>query len=98
LGEVACLRCGVEFVPSKRGHIYCSADCRHQGEREPGERPRADPEQVRRLFDDSRDPEASVLPNDWHPHPHLGFFELDAGNSVRKRRGWYQELKTRGML
>ena len=97
LDEVACLRCGVEFVPSKRGHVYCSADCRHQGEREPSERPPADPEQVRRLFD-ARDPSERVRPDDWHPAPLSGFAELDACHTLERRRRWFHELRDRGLV
>jgi hypothetical protein len=31
-----CLRCEVEFVPRKKGHVYHSSECRHAGPRKPG--------------------------------------------------------------
>ena len=52
--------------------------------------PRAeDPDQVARLFDPGRDPGERVGPNDWHPGT---MAELDAEDTVERRRGWYREL------
>jgi hypothetical protein len=96
LMEIQCARCGTWFMPSKRGHRFCSSDCRYQGEREPRERPPADPEQVARLFDESRDPEEPVRPDDWTATPQ--FAHLDTFHTVGRRRRWHQELKDRGML
>lgn len=94
--DIPCAQCGAPFVPSKRGHRFCKPECRHQGEREPGDRPPADREQVRRLFDESRDPDERVRPDDWTATPQ--FVHLDTFDSLRKRRGWYTGLKDRGML
>lgn len=50
----SCLRCGREFQPSKRGHIWCSSTCRHLGPRHPEEPPpppRFDADAVERLTD-----------------------------------------------
>lgn len=62
-----CLHCGTEFVPRKQGHVFCSVECRHKGERAPWDPPPSSPEVVARLFDPSRDPDAIVEADDWAP-------------------------------
>jgi hypothetical protein len=93
-----CLHCGREFVPRKSGHVFCSVDCRHRGERQPHERDAVDQAAVVRLFDASRDPETRVLPDDWHPFPGSAWVELDAHDSVEQRRRWYRALVKLGRL
>jgi hypothetical protein len=94
---VECLCCGREFVARKAGHVFCSSFCRHRGEHRPEERDQADPEQVARLFDDDRDPDERVRPDDWHPAPESEFAELDAGDTVAQRRRWYRNLRREGL-
>jgi hypothetical protein len=55
-------------------------------------------ESVRRLFDESRDPEATVEPDDWHPSDDPAWHELDAHDTVGRRRHWYRELLRHGLL
>jgi hypothetical protein len=57
-----------------------------------------DPEAVERLFDPKRDPEARVRHDDWHPSPDSGFAELDAWDTVGKRRSWFRSLQLLGRL
>ena len=98
LPDTECLHCGTWFQPNKRGHIFCSPLCRHRGPREQHERSPIDEAQITRLFDESRDPSSDVRDDDWHPTPDLGFFELDAGDTLMKRRRWYGELREEGRL
>jgi hypothetical protein len=95
--ETECLHCGAEFVPNKRGHLYCSPLCRHRGPREVHERRPVDEAQVARLFDESRDPDERARPDDWHPGP-PEFAELDSFDLLEKRRRWYTSLRDRGLL
>jgi hypothetical protein len=64
------------------------------GERKPYDPPPADPEQVRRLFDEDRDPDARVRDDDWHANrgDENGevWVELDAADTVARRRDWYR--------
>ena len=90
-----CARCGVEFKPSRRGHVYCSPACRHLGPRNPGAQP-PDPATVAWLFDEARDPDSRVLPDDWHGAP--DFRELDARDTIEQRRRWYLSLLDAGRL
>ena len=92
-----CLSCGRGFEPRRIGHVYCSVDCRHRGERRPDREP-VDQQAVERLFDVSRDPESRVLPDEWHPLPGSPWVELDACDTVRQRRRWYRELVKLGRL
>jgi len=92
-----CLRCGIEFVPRKAGHVFCSTFCRHRGELVPHERVLADPAQVERLFDLARDPDDQVRPDDWHPSPDSEFAKLDAGDTVAERRRWWSNLLREGL-
>jgi hypothetical protein len=54
------------------------------------------------LFDESRDPDELVRPDDWHPLRDLEHGEvwmaLDACRTVRHRRGWYLSLLANDML
>jgi hypothetical protein len=90
-----CLSCGKVFRPRRRGHIFCSKFCRHRGEKPPEERIALDSEQVRRLFDPDRDPEARVRDDDWHPAPDSPMHDLDAVHTVADRRRWYLALLER---
>ena len=91
-----CLHCGVQFQPRRRGHVFCSPRCRHRGARKPEDRIAVDSEQIAGLFDESRDPDAQVRDDDWHPTPPtpdgLRFRELDACQTVGQRRRWYLNL------
>ena len=73
-----CLHCGVQFQPRRRGHVFCTPRCRHRGARKPEDRIAVDSEQIARLFDEGRDPDAQVREDDWHPSPPapdgLGYF------------------------
>jgi hypothetical protein len=95
--QTACLSCGRAFLPRRAGHVFCSSACRYSGERGPEERERADPELVARLFDDGRDPDDRVRPDDWHPSPDSEFVELDAGDTLAERRKWYRRLRREGL-
>jgi hypothetical protein len=93
-----CLNCGIEFTPRKAGHVFCSAFCRHRGERRPDQRVPADPDLVAKLFDEGRDPEALVRVDDWHPGG-PEWAALDACvDTVRGRRAWYWEMQRQGRL
>jgi hypothetical protein len=76
--------------------VFCSRSCRHRGERAPHERHADDPAAVARLFDESRNPQERVRPDDWHPGPGTPFFELDAHDTAGKRRAWYRNLHEAG--
>ena len=90
-----CLHCGIAFTPHRRGHVFCSSFCRHRGVRAPEERERTDHEQVARLVDERRDPEARARGDDWHPTPHLPWVELDHSDTVETRRQWYVAILER---
>jgi hypothetical protein len=96
-----CLRCGRDFERRHSRHIYCSRDCRYG--KDPAERLRAPtPEQLKRLFDPTRDPESKVRLDDWHPLIELPngaeWRELDLLNSVASRRRWYRVLRAEGRV
>ena len=93
----SCARCGREFIQRRSEHRFCSAGCRHQGQREPYNPPPVKPEQVTRLFD-AREPSERVRADDWHPAPLSGFVELDACDTLERRRRWFQELRDRGLV
>jgi hypothetical protein len=97
-----CLRCGVAFEPTRVGHLYCTPACRHQGPRSPYSREPVDHEQIARLFDEDRDPDELVRPDDWHPCRNLENGEewvaLDLCRTVHHRRGWYLSLLANDML
>jgi hypothetical protein len=84
-----------ELPPRRRGHVFCSNYCRHRGEKRPEERIALDTDQVRRLFDPDRDPEARVRDDDWHPALDSPMRELDAVDTVAVRRRWYLWLLER---
>jgi hypothetical protein len=93
---VRCAHCDVEFVPSRAGHIYHSPECRYKGPRLPGTRRPVDHDQIRRLFDEGRDPDGQVRDDDWHPNRDdrhgATWIELDASDTVGRRRWWYRAL------
>jgi len=93
-----CLHCGVEFTPRKEGHVFHTVECRHRGERRPEDRVPVDHEAIERLFDPRRDPDERVRADDWHPSPASPFGELDACDTVEKRRRWYTNLRDLGRL
>ncbi len=82
--------------------MFCSRFCRHRhrgiGNDGRRGRPVVDPEQIDRLFDNARDPQERVRPEDWHPSPDSGFLELDAYDTVGARRHWYLALIKEGLL
>src|SRR5215211_6761875 len=90
-----CAFCDAPFVQRRSDHRFCRPAHRKLGERTPGDGPRADPEDIRRLFDESRDPAEPVRPDDWHPGgPEWNV--LDATDSLETRRRWFLELRDRG--
>lgn len=97
-GTAECLSCGISFVPRKFGHVFCGPVCPHRGERRLEDREPADPEQLARLFDEDRDPDALVGDGEWHPSPKSEFVELDAGDTVADRRCWYGNLLQEGLI
>jgi hypothetical protein len=92
-----CLNCRREFPPRKRGHVFCSPDCRHRGVRRPDAR-ETDWEAVERLFDEGRDPSEKVREDDWHPTPELGWHKLDLVHTLEQRRRWCLTLLDEGRL
>jgi hypothetical protein len=56
-----------------------------------------DHEAVARLFDESRDPNERVKPDDRHPGP-PEWVELHLVETVAARRRWYQALEDDGEL
>jgi hypothetical protein len=57
----------------------------------------ADPEQIARLFHESRDLDELVQADDWHPSLDPEWRELDAGDTVAERRRWYGNLLREGL-
>jgi hypothetical protein len=98
---IDCAHCGTPFKPTRRGHIYCTPDCRHAGPARFGQQEAAAArEAVARLFDEGRDPQGLVEPGDWYPH--IGTRDGDAfgrlenpADTVGGRRGWYLRLRRR---
>jgi hypothetical protein len=87
-----CLRCEVEFVPRKRGHVYHSAECRHGGPRKPGGPVPPNEEMLARLNGRGRS-EERVDREDWHPAgPGSTWIELDLCQTVATRLRWHQAL------
>jgi hypothetical protein len=84
-----CLSCGREFVPHRRGHLFCSPACRYRGE--DIERVPIDRAAIERLFAADRDPEELVRDDDWYPGA-PEFRELYAVETVATRRRWYRNL------
>jgi hypothetical protein len=90
-----CLRCGVEFTPRKKGHVFHSRECRHKGPRKEGDTVAPSDEELARLFD----PESLVEPDDWHPAGQESpWVELDLCKTVAARRNWYRRLVEEGVL
>jgi hypothetical protein len=92
LETTECLHCGAGFTPRKAGHVFCSITCRHRGARRPEDRAPVDHEAVERLFDPARDPDERVRVDDWHPGPPQ-WIALEACDTVRDRRRWYENLR-----
>jgi hypothetical protein len=92
-----CLRCNRTFQPSKEGHRFCSPDCRHRGPRQAHETPPPNETVIDELFNPERDENEIVKPTDWHPGPD-DWRELDAYDTVKKRRRWYLNLVAEGMI
>jgi hypothetical protein len=93
-----CLHCRKPFQPRRRGHVFCSVWCRHQGERKPYDPPPVDQEVVDRLFDPFRDPNERVRPDDWFAPMDApeGWKALFAHETVGGRRRWFANLKALG--
>jgi hypothetical protein len=90
-----CAFCDAPFVKRRSDHRFCRPEHGKLGERKPGDGPRADPQDIRRLFDESRDPAEPVRPDDWHPGgPEWNV--LDATDSLETRRRWFLELRDCG--
>ena len=91
-----CAHCGIEFIQRRTDHRFCCPEHRKLGERKPYDPPPADPEQVRRLFDEDRDPDERVRDDDWHGNRDdengQAWMELDATDTVGQRREWYRTL------
>jgi hypothetical protein len=49
-------------------------------------------EQIKRLFDETRDPEERVREDEWHPSPDADVAALDAWDTLASRRRWYLNL------
>jgi hypothetical protein len=60
----------------------------------PHDRRPVDHDQIRRLFDEDRDPDARVRDDDWHANRDdengATWVELDAADTVGRRRDWYR--------
>ena len=99
----SCLHCRRPFEPRRAGHVFCTSFCRHRyrggphGDPTPAVDYEQLDEQIARLFDESRDPDERVRLDDWHPHPE-GWADLDACDTVAKRRRWYLALLEEGRL
>ena len=90
-----CAFCDAPFVKRRSDHRFCRPEHRKLGERKPGDGARVDPEGIRRLFDERRDPAEPVRPDDWHPGgPEWNV--IDATDSLETRRRWFLELRDRG--
>jgi hypothetical protein len=93
-----CLSCGIEFTPRKAGHVFCSRECRHRGERPPDKRAPIDHGAIERLFDEARDPSERCRDDDWYPESCAEFKQLDAVQTGASRRRWYTNLLLEGQL
>jgi hypothetical protein len=91
-----CRHCWKPFRPSRRGHVYCTPECRHAGPLKWGETP-YDPQVVARLFDDSRDPGERVKTDEWFSPADAppAVRALYAHETVGQRRRWYRKLQAR---
>jgi hypothetical protein len=54
--------------------------------------------QIERLFDETRDPNETARPDDWHPSTDPEVRELDACDTLAARRRWYLNLVEDGSL
>jgi hypothetical protein len=61
-----CAHCDAPFERRRTVHRFCCSEHRKRRERKPYDPPPVDPEQVRRMFDESRDPTEFVRDDDWH--------------------------------
>jgi len=101
-----CARCGREFERRRKGHIYCSRECRYAGERAEQAIEIADPAAVDRLFDPARDPSERVRDDDWYSHDPDDtddemweyLRDLDRNDTVAQRRRWYLALRREGSI
>jgi hypothetical protein len=93
-----CAHCHGEFVRRRSDHRFCCPEHRKLGERKPGAPALPDREQIARLFDKTRDPDERVRADDWHPSGDPRWHELDAWDTVGRRRHWYEELALLGRL
>jgi hypothetical protein len=95
-----CLQCNKVFQPRRGGHVFCSVRCRHLGERKPHDPPPVDQDQIDRLFDPRRDPSERVREDDWFAPADAApeWRELFEGDTVAKRRQWFETLKELGQV
>jgi hypothetical protein len=70
--------------------VFCRNLCRYRYRGESSKLQLADPEQIARLFDESRDPNERVREDDWFPT--LGWADLFLADTVEQRRRWYLAL------
>jgi hypothetical protein len=102
LDPIPCAHCGELFRPTRRSHLYHSVECRRAGPAEFGTRKStAEREAIRRLLDESRDPQEPCLPTDWYPSYGDGaegdqFGRLEDVVPLSVRRAWFLNLKRRG--
>jgi hypothetical protein len=87
-----CERCGRDFRPARSDQRFCTTHCRVTMDGPPSAATSPDPA-VRRLFDPSRDPDETVTPADWHPSDDPAWHRLDAHDTIRARRRWYENLR-----
>jgi DNA-directed RNA polymerase subunit RPC12/RpoP len=101
-----CARCGREFEPTRKGHIYCSRECRHASKQRERAVEHADPAAIDRLFDTMRDPAERVRPDDWYIAQPASWPDdvweamkaLDENDTVAQRRRWFLCMKREGMV
>jgi hypothetical protein len=62
-----CAHCDTEFTRRRSDHRFCSAWCRHKGERKPYDPPPVAQAAVDRLFDPRRDVSEPARADDWWP-------------------------------
>ena len=63
----------------------------------PSDEAMADP-QIKRLFDETRDPAETAREDDWHASSDPEVRELDACDTLATRRRWYLNLVEDGSL
>ena len=101
---INCRCCGKLFTPSQDGHAFCRHKCRWTGAKPPEEWEEWDA--VERLWDELRDPDERVRPDDWlfkspswlTSENSVAWRHLHDHETVGLRRRQYRRLEAAGEL